>query len=110
MQDDSFTHLLFVDADMGFAPSLIEHMIAADKPMVGAMSPFRKLELEKFYALHDEIADPAVARLVADRIRQCWRGRFHRAGHRERARAAHPTVLRSTDPASASRISAPVYC
>lgn len=65
MQDESFTHLLFVDADMGFAPSLIEHMIAADKPMVGAMSPFRKLELDKFYALHEEIADPNVARLVA---------------------------------------------
>lgn len=65
MQDESYTHLLFVDADMGFAPSLIEHMIAAAKPMVGAMSPFRKFEIEKLYALHGEIKDPAVARLVA---------------------------------------------
>jgi hypothetical protein len=65
MQDDSYTHLLFIDADMGFEPSLIEHMIAADKPIVGVMSPFRKLELDKLYALGDEIADPAVARLVA---------------------------------------------
>lgn len=65
MQDESFTHLLFVDADMGFAPSLIEHMIAADKPVVGVMSPARGLEFEKLYALRHEIADPAVARLVA---------------------------------------------
>jgi hypothetical protein len=65
MQDESFTHLLFVDADMGFAPSLIEHMIAADKPVVGAMSPARKLDLDKLYALRHDIADPAAARLVA---------------------------------------------
>jgi len=65
MQDESYTHLLFVDADMGFAPSLIERMIAADKPVVGAMAPHRRLDLAKFYALHGEIADPAVARVVA---------------------------------------------
>lgn len=65
IQDESFTHLLFVDADMGFAPSLIEHMIAADKPVVGAMAPHRRFDLDKFYALSDEIADPAVARQVA---------------------------------------------
>jgi hypothetical protein len=65
MQDGSYTHLLFIDADMGFAPSLIERMIAADKPVVGAIYPHRRLELETFYALANEIADPAVARLVA---------------------------------------------
>jgi hypothetical protein len=65
MQDESYTHLLFVDADMGFAPTLIEHMIAADKPVVGAVYPHRRFDLAKLYALHGEIADPAVARLVA---------------------------------------------
>jgi hypothetical protein len=65
MQDESYTHLLFIDADMGFAPSLIERMLAADKPVVGSMAPHRRLDLAKFYALHGEIADPAVARLVA---------------------------------------------
>ena len=109
MQDDSFTHLLFVDADMGFAPSLIEHMIAADKPMVGAMSPFRKLELEKLYALHDEIADPASPVWWRSNTSMLARS-VSATGHRERVRAAHPTVLKSMAPASASRISAPVYC
>lgn len=65
MQDESYTHLLFIDADMGFAPSLIEQMIAADKPVVGALYPHRRFDLETFYALRDEIADPAVAQLVA---------------------------------------------
>lgn len=65
MQDESYSHLLFVDADMGFAPSLIEHMIRADKPVVGSMAPLRNLDLAKFYALRDQIADPTVARLVA---------------------------------------------
>ena len=65
MQDESFTHLLFVDADMGFRPSLIERMIAAQKPVVGVMAPLRKFDYAKFYALRDRIADPTVARLVA---------------------------------------------
>jgi hypothetical protein len=65
MQDESYTHLLFVDADMGFAPSLIERMIAADKPVIGAIYPKRKFDLATFYALRDEIADPNIARLVA---------------------------------------------
>jgi hypothetical protein len=65
MQDESFTHLLFVDADMGFSPSLIERMIAADKAVVGAIYPHRRFDLDKFYSLGHEIEDPAIARLVA---------------------------------------------
>lgn len=65
LQDESFTHLLFIDADMGFAPSLIEHMIAANKPVVGSMAPHRKFDLAKYYALKDDIQDPTIARLVA---------------------------------------------
>ncbi len=65
MQDESYTHLLFVDADMGFAPSLLERMLATDKPVVGAIYPHRRFDLETFYALGNEIGDPAVARLVA---------------------------------------------
>lgn len=65
LQDESFTHLLFVDADMGFAPSLIERMIAAGKPVVGSMAPLRKLDLARYYSLKDEIADPKVAQVVA---------------------------------------------
>ena len=65
LEDESFTHLLFVDADMGFGPALIERMIDADKPVVGTMYPLRSLDLNRLYALKDQIADVATARLVA---------------------------------------------
>lgn len=65
LEDESYTHLLFIDADMGFSPVLIERMLDAGKPVVGAMSPHRALDLARFYALKDRIADPDVARLVA---------------------------------------------
>ncbi|MBX6426936.1 MAG: hypothetical protein IRZ09_13560 [Variibacter sp.] len=65
LNDPSFTHLLFVDADMGFAPSLIENMIAVDKPVVGCFCPQRRLDLERLYALRERIADSQLARLVA---------------------------------------------
>ena len=35
LEDKSYTHLLFVDSDMGFSPSLIAKMIAFQKPVVG---------------------------------------------------------------------------
>jgi len=65
MEDKSYTHLLFIDADMGFGPQLVEHMIQVNKPVVGSMAPQRKFDLSAFYALKDKIADPNVARLVA---------------------------------------------
>src|SRR3954467_8310952 len=61
----SYTHLLFIDADMGFGPTLIEHMIAADKPVVGCIYPRRALDLQQVYALRDRIPDSNIARLVA---------------------------------------------
>lgn len=65
LQDESFTHLLFIDADMGFAPTLIEQMIASGKPVTGAIYPYRRFNLEAFHALGREIDEPAVTRLVA---------------------------------------------
>jgi hypothetical protein len=65
LNDASYTHLLFVDADMGFGPTLIEHMIAADKPVVGCIYPRRALDLNQVYALRDRVSDVNVAKLVA---------------------------------------------
>lgn len=90
MQDESYTHLLFIDADMGFAPSLIEQMIAADKPVVGSMAPHRKFDYAKFYELHGQIPDPTIARLVAMD--------YVNAGSIDFASgAARPGEVRSTD-------------
>lgn len=37
------SHLLFIDADMGFAPDLVTDMLLFDEPLVGAIYPQRKL-------------------------------------------------------------------
>jgi hypothetical protein len=41
------SHLLFVDADMGFEPQLIFDMIEFDKPLVGVLSPKRQIDLDR---------------------------------------------------------------
>ncbi|QOZ52236.1 hypothetical protein XH90_13285 [Bradyrhizobium sp. CCBAU 53338] len=42
------SHLLFVDADMGFEPQLIFDMLEFDKPIVGAIYPKRQIDLDRF--------------------------------------------------------------
>lgn len=39
-----FSHLLFIDADMGFEPQLIRDMVKFDKPLVGAFYARRQME------------------------------------------------------------------
>jgi len=41
------SHLLFVDADMGFEPKLVVDMLGLDEPLVGVIVPKRKLDLER---------------------------------------------------------------
>lgn len=43
------THLLFVDNDMGFEPSLIADMLALGEDVVGALIPSRSLNLETLH-------------------------------------------------------------
>lgn len=45
------THLLFVDADMGFDAQLVFDMISFDQPVVGVASPKREIDLEKLARL-----------------------------------------------------------
>lgn len=39
------THMLFVDADMQFEPELVGDMLLADKPLIGALYPKKRLPL-----------------------------------------------------------------
>jgi hypothetical protein len=70
------THLLFVDADMGFEPQLILDMIAFDKPVIGVIYTKRQVDLQKLAALSAKglPADRAVAR-AHDFIVRRLRGR-----------------------------------
>lgn len=40
-----FSHMLFVDADMGFPPALIEDMLHFDKPLMGTIYARRSMEV-----------------------------------------------------------------
>lgn len=58
------SHLLFVDADMGFPAALITEMIDLDRPLVGAVYPKRALDVKKVaqIAAEEKDAGRAVAK------------------------------------------------
>jgi hypothetical protein len=66
LDDPSFTHLLFIDADMGFSPSLIARMLAFGKPLTGIIAPQRRLEYEAYHKARETVTNPAIARVVAN--------------------------------------------
>jgi hypothetical protein len=45
------SHLLFIDADMGFEPELIFDMLAFDKPVVGTIYPKKTVDLDRISQL-----------------------------------------------------------
>jgi len=55
------SHLLFVDADMGFPPALIADMLDFDKPLVGAVYPKRALDVKRLAQLAADGKDAARA-------------------------------------------------
>lgn len=65
LNDSSLTHVLFIDADMGFGAQLIEDMIAFDKPVAGCLYPKRAIDLQNLYYARDSIPDFNTALCVA---------------------------------------------
>lgn len=51
IDDPSYSHLLFVDADMAFSPMLIARMLACGKPFVGSIYPAKQIPWEQFAKL-----------------------------------------------------------
>ena len=70
------SHLLFVDADMGFEPQLIFDMVAFDKPVTGVIYTKRQVNLKKLaeLAAKGETPERAIAR-AHDFILRPLRGR-----------------------------------
>jgi len=58
------THLLFVDADMGFPARLVTDMLAIGKPVVGVVAPKRRIDLKRLAELarSEPDSDRAVAK------------------------------------------------
>jgi hypothetical protein len=63
--DESYTHLLFIDADMGFRPELIEKMIDFHEPYVGAIAPRKHIDYDRLAAVARARADSTDYREVA---------------------------------------------
>jgi hypothetical protein len=66
LNDTSFSHLLFVDSDMGFSPALIAKMIAFQKPVVGCICPKKSFNYDWFHASAATYDNPMIARLLAN--------------------------------------------
>jgi hypothetical protein len=66
LNDPSFTHLLFIDADMGFSPSLIARMLAFAKPITGIVAPQRRLDYEAYHKARSHADNPAIAKVIAN--------------------------------------------
>lgn len=42
-REDTYTHLLMVDADIGFEPGVVERLVTSEHPVVGACVPLREV-------------------------------------------------------------------
>jgi hypothetical protein len=65
------THLLFIDADMGYEPQLVVDMVGLRKPVVGAVYPKRQIDLNRLaeLAAKGETSARAIARAHSFLIR-----------------------------------------
>lgn len=71
------SHILFVDSDMGFEPQLVQEMLALNKPVVGAISPRRAINLQRLAKIVKEggVDDERAISRAHDYIVQTVRGR-----------------------------------
>jgi len=65
LEDKSYSHLLFIDYDMGFQPSLIAKMIAIDQPVTAAIYPKRAVDYTRLVKVVRERPDETRFREVA---------------------------------------------
>lgn len=62
---DGYTHLLFIDADMGFQPSAVLRLIGAGHDVCGCLYPSRKFDERAFFLASRHTDDFALAKLRA---------------------------------------------
>lgn len=64
MADPTATHLLFIDADIGFLPEQVFALLDADKDVCGAVYPLKRLEWDRIGAFaRDDVANLGAAAL-----------------------------------------------
>lgn len=57
LEMEEATHLLFIDSDIDFEPAAVAGLIAADKPLVGAVYPKRTLDVRRLIAAARALTD-----------------------------------------------------
>jgi hypothetical protein len=68
LNDPTHTHVLFLDSEIGFNPSLIVKMLAFGKPVVGCVVPEKKFNYQKFHNSRFSQSDPQIARFLATEL------------------------------------------
>lgn len=69
MMDGGYTHLLFVDTDMGFPLSAVRKLIAADKEVIGCAYPYRTIPLHENIPAEPKTFRQAVSEVVPYAVR-----------------------------------------
>lgn len=67
LENASFSHLLFIDADHGFRPELILDMLDLDEPVVGAIYPARDLQFDAVWRVARSLDAPCRLQSLASR-------------------------------------------
>lgn len=62
---DGYTHLLFVDSDIGYEPSAVLRLIDANYDVSGCLCPARGIIDQRWHAASRRIDDPAMAKRAA---------------------------------------------
>lgn len=62
---DGYTHLLFIDADMGFQPSAVFRLLASGHDVCGCLCPSRKIDERALFLASRQTDDFASAKLRA---------------------------------------------
>jgi hypothetical protein len=65
LENPSITHLLFIDADVGFGPEAIRRMIDFDHDVVGCFYPRREFDLDRLHGISRQVDNPKTAWMIA---------------------------------------------
>lgn len=55
---EDFTHLLFIDSDMGFKPETVLSMLALDEPITAVAYPKRTIDFDRAYSAYKKYETP----------------------------------------------------
>ena len=65
VSSDEYTHLLMLDADIGFDPLVVERLVRSGHDLVGACVPLREVKWERVHAAIKDVADLLPEELMA---------------------------------------------